>query len=180
LKCAARIIRQGGIIAYPTESVYGLGCDPENPTAVLKILAIKNRPVTKGLILIAADLQQLQPYMATLQKPVLKRIRKTWPGPVTWLVPASPHVPVWLRGAHDSIAVRITAHPLAAALCTMIDGALVSTSANIHHQTAARTTLRVHQIFDSMIDYIVPGYVGRLTKATEIRDALTNKVIRSA
>jgi len=180
LKCAARIIRQGGIIAYPTESVYGLGCAPDNTSAVIELLAIKDRPVEKGLILIAADLQHLQPYMATLEKSVVNHISKSWPGPVTWLVPAHPYVPVWLRGDHDSIAVRITAHPVAAALCTIIDGALVSTSANIHRQAAARTSLRVHRIFGSTIDYILHGNVGCLTKPTEIRDALTNKVVRSA
>ena len=178
MKYAARVIRQGGIIAYPTESVYGLGCDPENFSAVLELLNIKNRPVAMGFILIAADLQHLQPYMATLSKSTLNRIRATWLGPMTWLVPAHPHVPVWIRGKHASVAVRITAHPIAAALCTMIDGALISTSANIHGRTTARTALQAHRIFGSAIDYVLPGHVGNLPKPTEIRDALTNKIIR--
>lgn len=178
MKCAARVIRQGGIIAYPTESVYGLGCDPDNTSAVLGLLDIKNRPLAMGFILIAADLQHLMPYMATLNNTTLNRIRAVWPGPTTWLVPAHPHVPAWIRGKHDSIAVRITAHPMAAALCTMVDGALISTSANIHGRTTARTTLQVHRIFGSTIDYILPGHVGGLAKPTEIRDALTNKIIR--
>lgn len=180
LKCAARVVRQGGVVAYPTESVYGLGCDPANFSAVMKLLAVKNRPVEKGLILIAADFHQIQPYMAALDKSILDRMMETWPGPVTWLVPAHPHVPSWLRGEHSSIAVRITAHPLAAALCTMLDDALVSTSANIHRQAVARTALRVRSIFASTIDYILPGQIGRSTKPTEIRDALTNKIVRSA
>jgi len=180
LKCAARVIHHGGIVAYPTESVYGLGCDPDNSLAVLELLAIKDRPIEKGLILIAADIQHLQPYMAKLDKSVSDHMRKTWPGPVTWLVPAHPRVPVWLRGKHDTIAVRIPAHPITAALCATFNGALVSTSANYHGHPPARNALRVYKIFGTVIDYILAGNVGKLRKPTEIRDALTNTVIRPA
>jgi L-threonylcarbamoyladenylate synthase len=99
---------------------------------------------------------------------------------VTWVVPASPEVPEWLRGKHDTIAVRVTAHPVAAALCSIIDGALISTSANLMRKSAARSSLRVRQIFDAKLDYILPGHVGGSTKPTEIRDARTNQIIRSA
>lgn len=174
------MIWNGGIIAYPTESVYGLGCDPENTSAVLELLAIKNRPLAMGFILIAADLHQLLPYMGKVNKTILDRLRASWPGPVTWLVPAHPRVPVWIRGEHDSVAVRITAHPQVASLCNMIDSALVSTSANIHGHAAARNMLQVRQQFDDSLDYILPGRVGGKKRPTEIRDALTNKIIRAA
>jgi len=178
LKQAACAFKQGGTIAYPTESVYGLGCDPENPEAVHELLAIKNRPADMGLILIAAELQQLQPYLSTMNRQILDRMVATWPGPVTWLVPARPEVPEWIRGAHDTVAVRITAHPVAAALCAMIDTPLVSTSANIHGGVVARNMMQVRRIFGDAIAYILPGHIGGLKNPTEIRDALTNKVIR--
>ena len=160
--------------------MYGLGCDPNNISAILDLLSIKKRPVAKGLILIAADFRHLQPYITRLDKAILDRMQKTWPGPVTWLIPAHPNVPAWLCGEHGTIAVRITAHPLAAALCATIDGALVSTSANYHRQPAARTALQVHQTFGARIDYILTGGVGGLRRPTEIRDVLTNQVIRPA
>jgi len=133
-----------------------------------------------GLILIAAELRQLQPYMATLNKAILGRMSATWPGPVTWLVPARPDVPEWIRGSYDTVAVRITAHPLAAALCATIDNALVSTSANLHGGVAARNVLQVRRIFGDSITYILPGQVGESKNPTEIRDALTNRIIRPA
>ena len=160
--------------------MYGLGCDPETPAAVFELLALKNRPVSMGLILIAAKLQQLQPYMAPLSKAIIGRMSTTWPGPVTWLVPARPDVPAWIRGTHDTVAVRITAHPLAAALCAMIDTPLISTSANLHRGVAARNMLQVRRIFGNNVTYILPGQVGESRNPTEIRDALTNKVIRPA
>ena len=174
------MIRNGGIIAYPTESVFGLGCDPENASAVLELLTIKNRPLAMGLILIAAELHQLQPYMAKVNKTILDRLRASWPGPVTWLVPAHPRVPAWIRGEHNSVAMRITAHPQAASLCNMIDSALVSTSANFHGHRAARNMLQVRQTFDDSLDYILSGRVGGKKRPTEIRDALTDKIIRTA
>src|SRR5574340_195132 len=110
-------LKQGGVIAYPTESCYGLGCDPRNRRAVMKILRLKGRPQHKGLILIGADFAQLQPYVAPLDEGQWQQIAPSWPGPVTWLLPAARSTPVWLRGRHRSIAVRVIAHPLAAHLC---------------------------------------------------------------
>nr|MDQ2696242.1 Sua5/YciO/YrdC/YwlC family protein [Pseudomonadota bacterium] len=124
LRQAARILRQGGVIAYPTEAVYGLGCDPRNRRAVQRLLEIKRRPPAKGLILIAADLAQLEPFIDPLPPDRRRLLDAAWPGPVTWLVPAR-RAPVWLRGNHPTLAVRVTAHPLAAALCRAFGGAVV-------------------------------------------------------
>ena len=107
LRQAARALRHGGIIAYPTEAVYGLGCDPLNAAAVLRLLTLKNRPMDKGLILIASDFQQLIPFVRTPDADIMRRINATWPGPVTWLLPAKAETPAWLCGAHDTLAVRV-------------------------------------------------------------------------
>ncbi|MHB1543198.1 MAG: L-threonylcarbamoyladenylate synthase [Gammaproteobacteria bacterium] len=175
----ARTIHRGGVVAYPTEGVYGLGCDPTNKHAVLRILHIKERPVEKGLILIAADFAQLQPWVEPMELGLQNRVLDCWPGPVTWLLPARRGVPVWLRGAHLSLAVRVTDHPLAAALCREVGYPLVSTSANRSGQEPARTAEAVESTLGSQVDGILDGPVGSLSGATEIRDAYTGRVIRS-
>ena len=178
LKQAVRAIRSGAIVAYPTESVFGLGCDPENPDTLWRLLALKQRPVAKGLILIAASYEQLLPYIEPLDAVIGKKVLASWPGPVTWLLPARPDVSILLRGSHRSIAVRVSAHPVASSLCSALGHPLVSTSANIAGGRPARDALAVRRIFGNSIDYIVPGKVGGLDRPTEIRDALTDRVIR--
>jgi len=180
LRAAARSVRAGGVIAYPTEAVYGLGCDPLDDNAVFRLLAIKQRPLARGLILIGADFSQLAPFIGPVPTAVMQRISKTWPGPVTWLLPAAPDVPYWLRGAHLTIAVRVTAHRLAAALCRAAGHALVSTSANRHRQPPARTYLQVERRLGAELDYVLHGAVGPQRRPSEIRDALTGRVVRSA
>jgi L-threonylcarbamoyladenylate synthase len=180
LKQAARKIHAGGIVAYPTEAVYGLGCDPMSAAAVLRLLELKKREIDKGLILIASDFKQLQPYLAKLPTKMEKKIMSTWPGPVTWILPANQATPVWLTGAHDSIAVRVTAHPIASALCQQAGMALVSTSANISNQHPARNALDIHRIFDDQLDYILHSDTATQKNPTEIRDGKTGKILRSS
>jgi len=179
IKRAAAILHRGGIVAYPTEGVWGLGCDPDNSEAVLRLLALKQRSWQKGLILIAASFEQLAPYITVPSPTVLKRLRGTWPGPVTWLLPAQDSTPPWLRGTHRSLAVRVTAHPRAAALCRRFGGALVSTSANLAGRPAAHRRLQVLRRFGDEVDYIVPGATGGLMRPTEIRDGLSGAVVRA-
>ncbi len=180
LRQAVHALQVGGIIAYPTEAVYGLGCDPWNEAAMRRLLALKRRPIEMGVILIAARFEQLESFIAFLDEATLAKLQTTWPGPVTWVVPAKKETPTWLRGAHDTIAVRVTAHPIAAALCEAAQSALVSTSANRTGEPPARNADEVRGIFGDEIDYILLGEVGGLEKPTEIRDARTGEVIRSA
>lgn len=179
LRQAARVLRAGGIVAYPTEAVYGLGCDPFAADAVMRLLALKRRHWEKGLILIAADRNQLTPFILPLDGTISARLDKTWPGPITWLVPSRPDVPSWLKGSHDTIAVRVTAHPVAAELCRVFGGALVSTSANVSGRPPARSALDVRRIFDQHVDYVIHGPLGGQERPTEIRDARTGAIVRS-
>jgi L-threonylcarbamoyladenylate synthase len=178
LKQATRYLKTGGIIAYPTEAVYGFGCNPLNEKAVFNLLALKQRTWQKGLILIAADYSQISPFLEPLTDTLTEQIFATWPGAVTWLIPAKSNVPHWLRGKSSKLAVRITAHPIAKALCQYWGGPLVSTSANLSHQPPAKSALKVRRTFAQRIDYIVPGAVGERQRPSEIRDALTNTVLR--
>lgn len=174
---AVRAIDSGGVIAYPTETVYGLGCDPFNGAAVLRLLALKHREIEQGVILIASDFDQLEPLLLPVTATVKKRIMKARPYPVTWVLPCHPSTPTWLRGRHHSLAIRITRHPLAAELCRQCGAPLVSTSANIHGKHPATSPFAVRKAFNGKLDYILHGPAGSGTPS-EIRDAITGEILR--
>ncbi len=181
LQQAARVIHQGGVVAYPTEAVYGLGCDPANRDAVAKILRMKRRTAAKGVILIASTIEQLTPYVvfSRLDEETFQQIKASWPGPNTWLIPAKPQSPVWLRGQHQTLAVRITDHPVAKGLCNAVGGAIVSTSANISNHPPATSARECRFIFRQQLDHIVSGTVDPDAKPSTIRDALSGQTIRA-
>lgn len=170
-----RSLRAGGIIAYATESCFGLGCDPMNRAAVQRILRLKGRPQAKGLILIAANLAQLRPYLAPL--PARLDLTAYWPGPTTLLLPASRRCPRWLTGRHRTIAVRITAHPDARRVCRAAGMALVSTSANRSMQRALRTATACHALFGDAI-HTLPGRIGARRRPSTVIDPLSGRVFR--
>jgi L-threonylcarbamoyladenylate synthase len=178
LHLAAHHIRRGGIVAYPTEAVYGLGCDPFNGEAVLRLLALKQRPVAKGLIVIAADFAQIEPFILPLSPAQLHKLHQSWPGPTTWLIPAKPNLPRWIVGDHNRIALRITAHPIAKALCEAADQAIISTSANVSQRPPAKSPLGVRRYFNDRLTYILTGPVGGLNKPTPITDLVTGQAVR--
>ena len=174
----AALLGAGGVIAYPTEAVYGLGCDPRCDTAVARLLGLKGRSARKGLILIAPEPIWLAEYMAPISEKVAARIRASWPGPVTWVVPAAAWVPACLTGGRGTIALRVTAHPVASALCRSFGGAIVSTSANRAGGSPARTALRTRLLFGPRLDAIVPGKTGQLDRPTPIIDASSGAILR--
>jgi len=178
LRLAARCIEAGGILAYPTEAVYGLGCDPWSRDAVQRLLAIKRRPQRKGLILIAASAAQFVPFVEPLDEERMRVILATWPGPVTWLLPARAGAPSWLTGRHPTLAVRVTAHPLAAALCDAAGSALVSTSANLSGRHPVRSSLQVRRALGAQLDLILVGECGNSARPSTIRDGRTGALIR--
>lgn len=178
LRETGRLLRSGAVIAYPTEAVYGLGCDPLNRDAVLRLLAIKRRPIDKGVILIASRIEQLTPYIETPSPEIRGQLDETWPGPVTWLLPCRYGTPAWLRGRHDTIAVRVTAHRLAAAICDAFGGAIVSTSANASGHPPARNALQA-RLRCPGVDHVVNGQTGGRRRPSEIRDARSTEVVRA-
>ena len=178
LKQIARIVLQGGVIAYPTEAVYGLGCDPYSAHAVLRLLQIKRRNIGKGLIVIGAEYRHLAALIEPQDIGIKNKILQHRLQPITWLLPSPPQAPYWLTGDHSQIAVRLTTHPIAQAICREIDQALVSTSANLHSRPPARTVLNVRRYFTGQLDYICSGRVGSLKKPTEIRDILSDRTLR--
>jgi L-threonylcarbamoyladenylate synthase len=178
LRRAARILRSGGVVAYPTEGVFGLGCLPDDFAAISRVLAIKQRDPALGLVLIASDIEQLDGWIELPGK--TSELKSTGDKPVTWIVPATDEVPYWIRGEHAGLAVRITAHPIASALCDAADSALVSTSANMHGRPVARNVFVLRRRFGALVDYIVPGECGPASGPSEIRDLSSGMVLRSA
>lgn len=180
---AVKALQQGGVIAYPTEAVYGLGCDPLNESAVKKILKLKQREKEKGLILIAANFEQVKPFLQELEKDIEEKILSSWETstkPITWLIPVKDSTSSFLTGQFDTLAVRVTKHPAVKELCEKFNSAIVSTSANLSKQEPARTSQQVSQSFGNEIDFIVEGETDLNAQPSEIRDALTNKIIRPA
>ncbi|MDX1555016.1 MAG: Sua5/YciO/YrdC/YwlC family protein [Xanthomonadales bacterium] len=177
---AARILNDGGVVAYPTEAVYGLGCDPFNYDAVVRILDLKGRPESAGLILIADEFSRVDDLIAEVSDAQLDRALGTWPGPVTWLFPKSPLVPGWISGEHDSIALRITDHPACRELCAALGRGIVSTSANRSGQAPARIPADIEAAFGAAIDGIMTGELGGRENPSEIRDIRTGEVVRPA
>ena len=173
-------VQRGGVIAYPTEAVYGLGCHPAKLAAVQRVLTLKQRPAHKGLILIAADFDQLAPYLLPLDSVTHARVMATWPGAVTWILPAQPHVSPLIRGEHDTLAVRVSAHPTCRALCLRLGHPLISTSANLSTLPPARDAQAVAAQFGTLLDGIVDAPVGGQAQPTEIRQGATGEVVRAS
>ncbi len=175
-----KALQDGEVIAYPTEGVFGVGCDPDNPEAIQKLLSLKQRPVEKGLILIAASYQQLLPYIdeSQLSETQLNDVKQTWPGPVTWIMPSSERVSKWVSGEHNSIAVRVSDHPLVQKMCNAFGKPLTSTSANLTGQPPCMTTEQVQQQLGDQLVAILVGETGGRDKPSEIRDAKTSHVLR--
>lgn len=178
---AATLLQRGGVLAYPTEAVFGLGCDPHDAAAFERLFALKRRSPSQGALLIAADFAQVERYIDTdkITDEILQQARNSWPGPHTWIFPRSAKVPAWVVGEHAGIALRITAHEPAAALCRAFGGALVSTSANPHGEPPARSTRTVESYFGDALDGLLDAPLGGQSSPSVIHDALSGAIIRA-
>lgn len=184
---AARLLKQGEVLAYPTEAVWGLGCDPYNEQAFLKILALKQRPIEKGVILLASQMSQVMPLLQNLPKQRQQEIMTSWENrsiserATTWLLPADEKIPTWIKGHHSQVAVRVTTHPLCVALCNAFNGFIVSTSANPAGLEPAQHLQQATQYFrhNSAIDlHYLNGDLGTSQQPSRIIDAQTGQIIR--
>ena len=172
----AHLVR-GGLVAYPTESCYGLGCDPRNVRALKRLIRLKGRSAAKGMLLIADRFKRLAPFVGALSRAGLARMQRSWPGPVTWVVPASRRCPALLTGGRPTVAVRVTAHPDAARLCRTLGMALVSTSANKSGRPAAQTAAECRRIFGTRVRTL-DGRIGTRRRPSTLIDLATGKILR--
>lgn len=171
-------LKNGGVIAYPTEAVFGLGCDAMNESAVRKILKLKQRSVQQGLIVLAPSLTMVKQYCGELPPTCWQTITPSWPGPNTWLLPANSSVPTWISGQHTTVAMRISAHPIVQQILQAWPGLLVSSSANRHGETPALNVTTLTKYFPTEIDIMIDAPLGTEKKPSTIRDALSGKLIR--
>lgn len=178
-EAAAALLREGGVLAYPTEGVYGLGCDPDNREAFERIFAMKRRPPEQGVLLIAADFAQVRDWIGSATEAAFARASAIWPGAHTFIFPRSSRVPEWVAGGHAGIALRVTAHAPSAALCRAFGGPIVSTSANRHGEPPARSAADIRAIFGDEPDGVLDAPLGGLDKPTPITDAVTGAIIRA-
>lgn len=176
LDVAVKTLQAGGLIAYPTEAIYGIGCDPFNEKAVMNVYSLKQRPLNKGLILIASDFSQIADLIVSTEN--MEQILKTWPGPNTWVFPVTNKVPAWLTGKFNSLAVRVTDHPVSKALCQRYGKPIVSTSANLGNENPVKKWQDLHEKISMGVDYLVKGPVGGLENCSIIRNAITLEVLR--
>lgn len=175
---AVQLLKADGVIAYPTEGVFGLGCDPRSEIALQRLLAIKGRDADKGFILVASTINQLDAYIDYDALQSIVALEETWPGPVTWLLPTFPHHHPLLRGQFTTQAMRVSAHPVVQAICRAFDHPIVSTSANLSGKPSLMTAAAVEEELGEHIDVIVEGSLGGLKGPTEIRHGLTGEIIR--
>ncbi|MBQ0721303.1 MAG: Sua5/YciO/YrdC/YwlC family protein [Gammaproteobacteria bacterium] len=180
IRLAAASLHKGGIVAYPTEAVWGLGCDPKNDSAVQHLLALKKRDPGKGLILIAADIAMFTPYLRELEPAFIAQLQNSWPGAITWLIPNNQQASPWISGGRETLALRVTAHPVASALSRAFGGPLVSTSANPQGLPPAKSLTKVKAYFGNTLDAYAPGSIGNAATPSEIRNLATGDVIRAA
>jgi L-threonylcarbamoyladenylate synthase len=175
---AARVLHNSGVIAYPTEGVFGLGCLPDDRAAVAKLLAIKGRSVSAGLILIAPDYAFVEDWIDPTELET-ERLTQTQDYPLTWIVTAAASTPDYLTGGRTTLAVRISPHPVVATLCCAVGSALISTSANRSGRPAAKHISVVRKQLGRELDLIVTGALGISNGPSEIRVAQDNRVIRA-
>ena len=180
LRYAADVLLAGGVVCHPTEAVWGLACTPENAAAVARICALKQRDPQKGLLIVSDSVDRIQSLLASLPDGRRKAVLESWPGPFTWVVPDTEFAPVWVRGRFDSVAVRVSAHPLTAALCKAVGGCLVSTSANPASLEPARSQQQAQRYFADAVNYYLPGRLGGRRQPSCIHDALSGDTLRSA
>lgn len=179
LRPALKALLHSGVVACPTEAVWGLSCDPYNERAVDRLLALKNRPPSKGLILVAASQHQFDFLLSDVSSQASDTLAASWPGPVTWVVPHHGRVPPWVSGGHDTVAVRVSNHPVVSALCMAWGGPLVSTSANPAGARPAREAFQVRRYFGDLLDCLLPGSVGNSERTTIIRNLMTGQILRN-
>lgn len=182
LNQAVNVLKSGDVLAYPTEAVWGLGCDPYNQQAFDKILKLKQRPLEKGVILVAASMTQAAPFLQGLSAEQLKKMQNSWQisanqRATTWLVPLNSAVPTWISGQHDRVAIRVTTHLLVQQLCNAFGGAIVSTSANPAGLDAAKTSSEVDKYFPDLA--ILDGALGMSSEPSRIIDIQTGQIIRA-
>ena len=178
IKKAVEYLHEGKTIAYPTEAVYGLGCDPFDEKAVANLFHVKQRPIEKGVILVAGSVDQIIEWVSLFDTPWQQQVLDSWPGPVTWVLPLKKPMPDWITGGRDTVAIRVSNHPVIQELCCQFGGPIVSTSANLTNQAPAKSCEQISQMFAGEV-LCISAELGNLKQPTQIKEAKTGQVLRA-
>lgn len=155
---AARILAGGGVVAHPTETLYGLAVNPWSPEGILKLSALKERDPSSGYIIIAAGLEQARRLVAPEDPAIFEVLAAGfWPGPLTLVLPPSREAPGAAAGARAGIALRVTSDPVAEGLVRAFGRPVTSTSANRSGKLPATTAAEVAAIFGAGVDLVIDG-----------------------
>ena len=176
IRHAAHVIRYGGIIAYPTDTIYGLGCDPYNADAVASINDIKQRPRNKQFILLAGHTDQVAP-LVELDKDQQHKITRA-SEPTSWVIEARPSAPGWLISEQGTITIRISQQHDVQRLCQALGQAIISTSANPSGKPPARNSLELHKYFHHSVDVILASHKMLAASPSKVVRLCDNHVIR--
>jgi len=154
---AVAVLKSGGLVAFPTETVYGLGADASNPAAVAKVFAVKGRPATHPVIVHLADAVQVANWAREIPEAARALTRKFWPGPLTIILKRAPRVSDVVTGGQDTVALRVPSHPVALQLLARFGGGIAAPSANRHGRVSATTAAHVRSEFGDAIDCVLDG-----------------------
>lgn len=176
---ASHVLRQGGVIAHPTEAVWGLACHPFSEASVDTLLALKGRPAEKGLILVSAEVEHFSALLEPLSSTMKARFYAAQQRPTTWIIPDDENImPAWIKGEHKGVAVRVSRHPDVAVLSRFFKGPVISSSANPSGKKPAMTVREVRQYFQARVDYVLSGSLGNALRPSQIIDLKTGAVLR--
>jgi L-threonylcarbamoyladenylate synthase len=154
---AAEILRAGGLVAFPTETVYGLGADASNPAALKKVFAAKGRPADHPLIVHLADMSELRHWAAEVPRVAWLLAEKFWPGPLTMVLKCAPKVSSLITGGQNTIGVRVPSHPVAQQLLKAFGGGIAAPSANRFGRLSPTTAAHVREELGAAVDLVLDG-----------------------
>lgn len=157
IKNAVAVLCAGGLVAFPTETVYGLGADASNPEALKKVFAAKGRPHDHPLIVHVADAAQLANWAREIPPAATRLAKKFWPGPLTMILRRAPGVSDLVTGGQDTVALRVPSHPVAQALLRAFGGGIAAPSANRFGRVSATTAEHVRHEFGDTVDCVLDG-----------------------
>ncbi len=175
---ASQILHSSGVIAYPTETVWGIGCDPQQPSALSRVIELKNRDAKKGLILIAGKIEQFDFLLHDLPQEQYIKLQNSWPGAVTWLVPHNNRVHPLIHGQFSTVAIRVSSHKMVEQLCEEFGGPIVSTSANLAGQSTIKNAIQAHKFLGHDLDFILQGSLGNVSNPSRIIDLKSGRILR--
>lgn len=168
IKTIVDCLKKGGIIIYPTDTIYGIGCDIHNPAAVEKICRIKNvLPKKAHLSFICKDLSDLSNYTRNLSTPIFRMLKLHLPGPYTFILEASKQVPKILQTKKDTVGIRVPDNKICQMIVDALGNPLITTSLPTEEDVEYYTDPEImNEIFGNLVDYVIDGGMGRIASST--------------